>query len=129
MEQTDGRGRTPLFYAVEKDDIHRMHFLLANGANVNIGDHHGETPLHVAAHSFRLGAASLLIAAGARVDAQDGQGNTPLFRAVFESKGRGEMIRLLLSAGADKKITNHYGMSPEKLAMSITNYDVMRHLR
>ncbi len=38
------------------------------------------------------------------------------------------MIRLLLSAGADKTIENHYGVSPEKLAMTIANYDVARYL-
>jgi ankyrin repeat protein len=128
MEQTDGDGRTPLFYAVAKDDANRVRALIEGGANVNARDKNGETPLHLAAKEFRLAAAAMLIAYGARIDAQDNQGNTPLFRAVFESRGRGEMIRELLSAGADKTIVNRYGVSPEMLALSITNYDVARHL-
>lgn len=129
MESTDGDGRTPLFYAAAKDDIHRIRALVIAGANVNARDHHGETALHVAVREFNLSAASMLLAEGANVNAQDNQGNTPLFRAVFESRGRGEMIRQLLSAGADKKITNRYGVSPEMLAASITNYDVARFLK
>ncbi len=128
MEQTDGDGRTPLFYAVAKDDANRVRALIEAGANVNVRDKNGETPLHVAAKEFRLAAAAMLIAYGAKVDAQDNQGNTPLFRAVFESRGRGEMIQQLLSAGADKMLLNRYGVSPEMAARSITNYDVARHL-
>jgi ankyrin repeat protein len=129
MEQTDGDGRTPLFYAVAKDDANRVRTLLEAGANVNVRDKNGETPLHLAAKDFRLAAAAMLLAYGAKVDAQDNQGNTPLFRAVFESRGRGEMIQQLLSAGADKTLVNRYGMSPEMAAHSITNYDVARHFK
>jgi ankyrin repeat protein len=129
MEQTDGDGRTPLFYAVAKDDANRVRALIEAGANVNVRDKNGETPLHLAAREFRLAAAAMLLAYGAKVDTQDNQGNTPLFRAVFESRGRGEMIRQLLTAGADKTLVNRYGMSPEMAAASITNYDVARHFK
>jgi ankyrin repeat protein len=129
MESTDSLGRTPLFYAVAKDDIHRIHTQVADSANVNARDHHGETPLHAAAREFKIAAATILLAEGANPNAQDNEGNTPLFRAVFDSRGRGEMIRQLLAAGADKRIINHYGISPEKLAMTIANYDVAKFFR
>jgi ankyrin repeat protein len=53
----------------------------------------------------------------------------PLSHAVFESRGRGEMIRLLLSFGADKALKNKHGVSPENLARTIANYDVSIFLR
>jgi ankyrin repeat protein len=51
-----------------------------------------------------IDAAQLLIDGGADVSAQDIPGNTPLWRAVFDSRGRGQMIQQLLSAGADKAL-------------------------
>jgi ankyrin repeat protein len=62
------------------------------------------------------------------VDAQDIHGNTPLSRAVFDSKGRGQVIKLLLSSGANKDLKNKHGISPEDLAKSIGNYDVSKLL-
>jgi uncharacterized protein len=117
MEHTDKHGRTPLFDAVHADDVHRLRDLIAAGANVNAKDAHGETPLHCAAREYRLGAASQLLASGADIDARDNQGNTQLYLAVFAARSRTDMIRLLLSAGANKNIRNNYGLSPAELAL------------
>lgn len=65
-----------------------------------------------------------LLDAGANIEAEDAWGNTPLGRAVFESKGRGEVITFLLSRGADRLHANKHGVSPLSLAQSIANYDV-----
>jgi hypothetical protein len=78
-----------------------------------------ETPLHFAAREYQLGTAQRLIEGGANPNAQDNHGNTPLWRAVFESRGRGEMIKLLLSTGADKAVKNKHGSSPKDLANTI----------
>jgi hypothetical protein len=51
-----------------------------------------------------------------------------LWRAVFDSKGRGGVIKLLLSAGASKGLRNKHGVSPQSLAKSIANYDVSNFL-
>ncbi len=48
--------------------------------------------------------------------------------AVFESQGRGEMIKILLAAGADRNRKNNHGVSPAELAASIANFDVKRWL-
>jgi ankyrin repeat protein len=69
-----------------------------------------------------------LLAHGAVVDIQDAHGNTPLWRAVFESKNRGEVIEILLASGADKNLKNNYGISPLDLAGTIANYDAMQFL-
>ena len=102
--------------------------LIENGADLNLHDVNGETPLHFAAREYRTEEAKLLLAHGAIADAQDEHGNTPLWRAVFYSKDRGEMIALLLAAGADKKLENKHGVSPEKLANTIATHDAAQFL-
>lgn len=120
----DREGRPPLFYAAKDGDSAIAAELIRHGANVNARDKSLETPLHFAARTYQLEVAELLLRNGASVDAQDAHGNTPLSRAVFDSKGRGQMIKLLLSSGANKALKNKHGVSPEDLAKSIGNYDV-----
>ena len=125
----DRDGRTPLFQAVIDGNLAIASELIKHGAHVNAQDKNLETPLHFAAREHHVQTAEFLLQHGARVDAQDSHGNTPLFRAVFDSKGRGEMITLLLAHAADKTLKNKHGVSPEKLANTIGNYDVSRFLQ
>ena len=67
---------------------------------------------------------ALLLERGAIVDAPDKHGNTPLNRAVYNSKGRGEVIALLRAAGANATLNNRYGISPLSMALTISNYNV-----
>jgi ankyrin repeat protein len=65
-----------------------------------------------------------LLDAGAPVNARDANGNTPLSDAVFRSRGRGDVIKLLRDRGADPTLKNNHGVSPLSLAHTIANYDV-----
>jgi ankyrin repeat protein len=56
-------------------------------------------------------------------------GNTPLFIAAFNSRGRGEIIELLRSHGADPDLVNEHGQTPRGLAVLIDNYDVEQFFR
>lgn len=105
-----------------------VRLLIQSNAEVSAPDKSGWTPLHFAAQNHSPEIVQLLLGAGASVDAEDADGNTPLFRAVFESNGRGEIITLLLRAGADKYKKNNHGVSPADLAERIANYDVKRWL-
>lgn len=129
IDATDKGGRTPLFYAAKDGDLAIVDELIRHGANPNAQDKALETPLHFAAREYQLETAHHLIESGANPNIPDDHGNTPLWRAVFESRGRGEMIRLLLSAGADKGQKNKHGSSPDDLARIIGNYDVARFLQ
>ena len=51
-------------------------------------------------------------------------GNTALGTAVFNSRGRGEVIAQLRAAGADPSACNNHGVSPLALARTIANYNV-----
>ncbi len=124
VDVLDREGRTPLFYAAQDGDSAIAADLIRHGANVNAQDKSLKTPLHFAANAYQPEVAELLLKNGASVDAQDAHGNTPLSDAVFDSKGRGQMIKLLLSSGANKALKNKHGVSPEDLANSIGNYDI-----
>lgn len=124
----DRSGMTPLHLAAVygKPDVAQA--LCAVGARPDAVDQEGATPLHYAARENLPEIVSLLLKSGAPVDARDQYGNTPLWRAVFASRGRGDVIALLLAAGANPGVKNDSEMSPRDLAKTIANYDVARFL-
>jgi len=63
------------------------------------------------------------------VDPQDSHGNTPLSTAVFNSRGNGELIKLLREHGADPYLKNNHGVSPLGLSRNIANYGVAQFFR
>ena len=68
-----------------------------------------------------------LLAVGAPVDPQDRFGRTPLWVALFNARdGDGEVVRVLLVAGADAGLENFSEISPRSLAETITTFDLMR---
>ncbi|TLD78734.1 ankyrin repeat domain-containing protein [Helicobacter typhlonius] len=124
------RGSTPLYDAARKGNMEILYLLIERGADVN-AICHGETPLLkvVALNNYKF--AKALIAKGAEVNVADEHlGNTPLHYAVM--KKNTEMIRLLLSNGADMYAQNHRGDTPARYilasrslpAVSIKNSDV-----
>jgi ankyrin repeat protein len=123
----DRLGRTELHYAAGKGDVEKVKALLIAGANPGLADDNGWTPLHFAAQSYSVPISEALLAAGASIDPRDAHGNTPLSRAVFTSRGRGELIALLRRYRADPTNANAYGVSPISLARTIANYDVKQY--
>jgi len=129
VDERDMDGRSGLHHACIQNEEVLVELLLKFKAQVAPADNDGWTPLHFAARNHQVGIAQKLLQAGAPVDATDAHGNTPLFRAVFESKGRGEMIKFLLEAGADQDRSNNHGTSPAALAATIANYNVRQWLK
>jgi ankyrin repeat protein len=124
VDVIDRDGRSPLHAAAHANDAARVAELVAAGTDVNLQDKLGFTPLHLAAQEYALSAAKLLLDAGAEVDVANMHGNSALFVATFNSRGRGEMIRLLREHGADPERVNRHGQTPRGLAELIGNYDV-----
>ena len=114
----------PLHYAALDGDAASVRQSLASGVIADAPDDNGMTPLHFAAQSNAADAAALLLNAGATADARDAHGNTPLSTAVFNSRGYGEVIKLLRAHGADPYAKNNHGVSPLSLARTIANFDV-----
>lgn len=125
----DKAERSPLHIAAMEDDVPTVEALLSNGDSPDVQDEQGFTPLHFAAQQHSLSAAAALLNAGATVDVENAFGNTALFVAVFNSNGRGELIRLLRSHGADPLLSNASGQTPVGLARLIDNYDVAQFFK
>ena len=124
IDAADSDSRTALMHAVIDGPAELVSLLLEMGADPNLQDGQGFSPLHFAAQEQRPEVARLLLGGGAEVDIADRNGNTPLARAIFSSRGRGQVIRILLCEGADRLRENNFGISPLKLARSIANYDL-----
>jgi len=123
LADVDREGRLPLHYAAMANNVAEAEARLAEGDDPNCGDRLGFTPLHLTAQAGALETARLLLDHGAEVDRANHFGNTPLFVAVFDSRGRGELIALLRERGADPFLVNKSGQSPLGLARLIANYD------
>ena len=121
---TDQGGRTACHYSALAGDVDLLRDQIDQGIPFDAPDKQGFRPLHLAAQQEQVAAATLLLDAGAEVDPQNAFGNTPLWVAVFNSRGDGELIRLLRERGADPLAANNSGQTPVGLARLIANYPV-----
>jgi ankyrin repeat protein len=106
-----------LLSAIHRNAPALVEALLKHGVDCNATNEHGVTPLHFTAETYSVEVARVLLDSGADVNAQDAFGNTPLARAVYRSK-RGiesDLVKLLLSRGADPDIKNKSGESARDL--------------
>lgn len=114
----------PRHYAALSDDVAQVVELFAGGADPDAADIQGFTALHFACQQGDVESARVLLDGGATVDSVDAFGNTPLWTAVFNSRGRGDLIELLRTRGADPLHVNNTDRTPVSLARFIANFDV-----
>ncbi|HTN37157.1 MAG TPA: ankyrin repeat domain-containing protein [Arachidicoccus sp.] len=126
IDNVDRDKRSAIFYAVICNSAEIVLQLLKSNPNLNLKDGKGWSPLHYAAQDYLVQIASLLLENGVDIELKDDYGNTPLWRATYTSKGKGEMIRLLLSHGAERNNPNDSGICPLELAETIQNYNVIQ---
>lgn len=126
LNYQDKDGRTVLFYAILEKDVEIVKILLDAGAEINLKDNNGWHPLHYAVNEHLPEICHLLIDNGSHINAVDQYGNTVIWRGVFASKGRGDIIKLLLLNGADPTIENNSGVSALSLAKNIGNYNIQQ---
>lgn len=100
LERRDHNGATSLMNALADYKSEEAKALIRAGANVNARDRIGYTPLHLCSGAEL---AKMLIEAGADVNARADDGATPLIAAA--SDNRREVVRVLLEAGADWRLT------------------------
>jgi len=120
-------NQTPLMEAIIFRQEEIAELLIENGADIDAQDDKGWSALHFAAQSYLPKTMKLLIAKKANIDPIDFYGNTPLSRALSNTKGRGEIIRLLLEAGADQNKKNNSGISPLEFAKRVNNFHLIQY--
>ncbi len=92
---------TGLWYAVQADHAKVVDLLVSRGARLDFRYASGQTILHLACARGNPEIVKRLLSARADVSASDQSANTPLDEAVLND--RREVVRLLLSRGADPK--------------------------
>jgi len=100
--QRKSDGATALHVSASRspyNDMKRMRWLIAQGADVNIRKNDGLTPLGVAIKRDRLDALKYLVEHGADINCRDEDGRTPLHYAAI--MGRKEIAEILINKGAD----------------------------
>jgi ankyrin repeat protein len=101
---TNEFGDTPLAEAVKVADARMVKTLLEAGAGVEGANLEGESALMLAIRAGELPLVQMLINAGANVNTVEKEyKQTPLMYAATAKKNAGEMVKLLLSKGADVK--------------------------
>ncbi|HLL20439.1 MAG TPA: ankyrin repeat domain-containing protein [Rubrivivax sp.] len=114
LDLANASGETPLMIAALKSNLQWVQRLVERGAQVN---RQGWTPLHYAASSSEIDStavAAFLLDRGAVINARAPNGNTPLMMAA--RYGAFRSVDLLLTRGADPRLTNSAGMSAAELA-------------
>ncbi len=132
----DADKKTPLVYALEKDDAKMVDMLLAAGVDVKSYPY-----LHRAVESKNYAELiPLLLKHGAQIDALDQppkltvyhpamgryRNETPLFKAV--NKGNTAAVKLLIEAGADVKIKDAEGRTMLHNAVANRKTDIVKLL-
>eukprot|EP00698_Gefionella_okellyi_P009498 TRINITY_DN241_c0_g1_i1.p1 TRINITY_DN241_c0_g1~~TRINITY_DN241_c0_g1_i1.p1 ORF type:complete len:841 (+),score=235.34 TRINITY_DN241_c0_g1_i1:96-2525(+) len=111
-----GAQGAALHYAVQKNRVDYVEFLLKHGANVDLPAGLGRTPLHVAVSEKLDTVCDVLVSHGANVNVADNIKRTPLHLATL--KGSNTMTKYLLSQRArvdardrDNNCPIHYAAS------------------
>ena len=126
VNETDDNNQSPLFHAVENNNIKAVEFLIENKADVEIADDSGVTPLILAISNNNTKIAELLIKEGkANVYGAytgDNFNRYPMYYAISQTNKT--MIKLLLDNSFDLK------REPLILSYAIDNSDesIVRYL-
>lgn len=97
------------------------------GAQVNLDfkDTKGQTALHYCAAGGALDIAEIIVDAGADISLSDKFGNEPLWTAVFNARGKYEMVEFFIRAGSDPDHKNNSRKSPIDFARQINDVKML----
>ncbi|KAL9593681.1 MAG: hypothetical protein Q9219_007436 [cf. Caloplaca sp. 3 TL-2023] len=109
INDCDAQGRTPLCWAVIRDDLSGVNILLGNGANPNIADHTGSSCLHFA-RSLEI--CRVLIQKNADVHARNRVYSRTALHSFCKRDGTVEMIDQLVAAGLEVNARDADGETP-----------------
>lgn len=128
VNQVNDYRETALFIAAKYGYTDIAEELIKAGADLNLTDFRNNTAINAAAGNGHLKTVELLLnnPSLTTLNTPDHNGNTPLHRAAIY--GHLDVVKTLLEHGADKTLTNHRGITANRLtefqeiADCISNY-------
>ena len=127
VNAADDHGVTPLERAAENTSVAMVNLLLTAGADANVARTSGLTPLMTAARTGNVEVVQALVTAGANVNTGTAETrSTALMWAVSERHPR--VLRLLLDAGADPRVSTAKGFTPLMYAVRNGDLDTIKTL-
>ncbi|MDF9796329.1 ankyrin repeat protein [Catalinimonas alkaloidigena] len=124
IDAYDPDKRTLLIWAAFYNKLALLNWLIEHKAHVNQQDKSGYTGLHFATQEKNEEVIRLLLTNHADPNLIDSHGNSPLWTAIFNAKGDFEIVKLLMSSGADPQHKNKYDRSPDDMAKSIYGKEI-----
>jgi ankyrin repeat protein len=115
----DKNGQTALHFSAISGNISLFLRLIDKGLNIEERDKLGRQAIHLAALEGIDNLAFVIISITKNLSEGDNEGQTPLHLATFGLNYR--IIRHLLIAGADKRVVDKHGKSPEDIAKAREN--------
>ncbi|MBV1927971.1 MAG: ankyrin repeat domain-containing protein [Gammaproteobacteria bacterium] len=125
IDSTNEAGQNLLHEASAYKSLGCAKELLNRHINVNYKDKNGMVPLHYCAANNSYDVASEIINHGADLSAHDIHGNEPLWTAVFNARGRYDLVRLFIAKGANSGHKNHNEKSPLDFAKQINDIELV----
>lgn len=121
----DHKNRTPLWWAVDKNQEAAVEVLLEMGAN-DVADFEGRTPLITAVRGRYFSIVRLLCSAGTQIETLSYRVMSPLVQAVIY--GDLQIVETLLHGGADINKANRKGKTALAMAIRCGHDKVVRLL-
>lgn len=115
VNASDAKQDSPYLLAGAEGRLEILKMTLAHGADLHSTNRYGGTPLIPAAEHGHVETVRTLIAAGVNIDHVNRLGWTALLEAILLSDGgtdQQEVVRLLISAGANVNLPDNDGVSP-----------------
>ena len=125
LNEKDGLGRTPLYYALVGGQGNVAKFLLDQGADISPKTKMGRTLLHQASRAGLLEIVQMLLARDMPVDTSSALG-TPLHEAA--GAGHREIAELLMSKGAPADSKDGSNRTPLHMAADMGEIDMVKLL-
>ncbi|ORX75076.1 ankyrin, partial [Anaeromyces robustus] len=129
------KGETLLNYAIKKNNIELVKYLIEHGANSNKKNKQGITPLICAikkidrshSESFKKAVIHMLVEHGADINNHGGKGGkTPLIYAiVYENE---DIVKYLIENGSNINKSDFNGKLPLDYAIESQNKNIMKYL-
>jgi ankyrin repeat protein len=123
VNQSNYKLFTPLYYAVELEDLKIIKLLINHGANITAAADSGDQPIHMAAFLSNILIMKILFDHGASINATSNIGNTLLHEVLWEGSKADPVdklnsVKYLLAKSVNPQTTNNEGKTAIDLAQA-----------